>query len=47
MITKANEMNPDGVIIKTADDFDKLPTTIRWQVSGKVLGGDTGDFTSG
>ena len=47
MIAKANDMNPDGAIINTEDDYNKLPTTIRWQVSGKVLGGDTADFISG
>ena len=37
MIVKANEKNPDGVTI-TEDNWSKMPTTLRWQISGTVLG---------
>ena len=37
MIVKANEKNPDGVTI-TEDNWSKMPTTLRCQISGTVLG---------
>ena len=37
MMVKANEKNPDGVTI-TEDNWGKMPTTLRWQISGTVLG---------
>ena len=37
MIVKANKKNPDGVTI-TEDNWGKMPTTLRWQISGTVLG---------
>ena len=40
MINKANDKNPDGVTI-TDDNWDKLPSTIRWGLSQAVLGGGT------
>ena len=46
MIAKANTMNADGTTI-TQEMYGKLPTTIKWQISGKILGSDTADFTSG
>ena len=47
MIEKANGKNPDGVTL-TAETWVKLPTTVRWAVSGKVLGGEgSQDFTTG
>ena len=47
MIAKADEMQPDDAsnIDKAWDD---LPSTIRYQISTKVLGGDTSvDFQAG
>jgi hypothetical protein len=47
MISKANTMNPDNITL-TDETWIKLPTTIRWQVSGKILGGETSeDFING
>jgi len=47
MIEKANKLSPDTVTL-TAEAWDKLPTTIRWQISGQILGGATSqDFTTG
>jgi hypothetical protein len=47
MISKANEKNPEGITLKP-EDFEKLPTTLRWQVSGKIIGGETAsDFITG
>ena len=47
MISKANTMNPDNITL-TDESWIKLPTTIRWQVSGKILGGETAeDFING
>ena len=37
MIEKANKKNPEGATI-TRDSWDKIPATIRWQLSGTVLG---------
>ena len=43
MIEKANKKNPEGASI-TRDSWDKIPATIRWQLSGTVLGNkDTGE----
>ena len=52
MIIKANEKNPDGTTI-TEENWGKMPTTLRWQISGTVLGTtpsdgpSTKDFQSG
>ena len=47
MIAKANEMNPDGISLNP-EDVDKLPTTLRWQISGRIVGGaEAADFTTG
>jgi hypothetical protein len=47
MIKKANEKNPEGITLKP-EDFEKLPTTLRWQVSGKIIGGgESSDFMNG
>tara|TARA_R110002020_G_scaffold360236_2_gene572882 strand:- start:29 stop:397 length:369 start_codon:yes stop_codon:yes gene_type:complete len=47
MISKANTMNPDNTTL-TQESWVKLPTTIRWQVSGKILGGEASeDFING
>jgi G:T/U-mismatch repair DNA glycosylase len=40
MITKANEKNPEGATV-SAENWDKLPSTIRWGLSQAVLGGGT------
>ena len=37
MIEKANKKNPEGATI-TRDSWNKIPATIRWQLSGTVLG---------
>ena len=52
MIIKANEKNPDGTTI-TEENWGKMPTTLRWQISGSILGTETSegpttkDFPSG
>ncbi len=47
MLEKANKMSPDTITI-TSENWQKLPTTIRWSISGKVLGGENSqDFTTG
>lgn len=47
MIAKANEMNPEGKSLNP-DDLKKLPTTLRWQISGRIVGGvEAADFTTG
>jgi len=52
MIAKANGKNPDGITI-SEDNWGKMPTTLRWQISGIVLGTalvegpSTKDFQSG
>ena len=46
MIEKANTKEPETVSI-TADNWMSLPTTLRWQVSGPILGQSTANFTSG
>ena len=37
MLLKANEKNPDGPCINT-EMWEKLPTTLRYQVSNVILG---------
>ena len=37
MITKANEKNPEGITLSD-DNWGKMPTTLRWQISSTVLG---------
>ena len=37
MIEKANKKNPDGISI-TRESWAKIPATVRWQLSGTVLG---------
>jgi len=37
MIEKANEKNPEGAFL-TADVWAKLPTTLKYKVSAKVMG---------
>jgi len=45
MIDKANGMNPEGITI-TKETYEKIPTTVKWAISGKVLGAAS-DFISG
>ena len=40
MIDKANKKNPEGTTV-SIDNWDKLPSTIRWGLSQAVLGGGT------
>ena len=37
MIKKANEKNPEGIVI-TEENWGKLPSTVRWGVSNSILG---------
>ena len=37
MVKKANEKNPDGVVLNE-ENWEKLPTTLRYQISNKILG---------
>ena len=37
MIEKANKKNSDGISV-TRESWGKIPSTIRWQLSGIVLG---------
>ena len=37
MIEKANEKNPEGTFL-TSDVWAKLPTTLKYKVSAKVMG---------
>jgi hypothetical protein len=46
MIQKANNKEPDKTTI-TEDNWGSLPTTLRWNVSGIVLGTSSESFTSG
>ena len=40
MIEKANEMNPEGKTLDS-DAWEHLPSTLRYNLSAVVLGGDT------
>ena len=42
MINKANEKNPEGTFL-TDEVWDKLPTTIKWTISGSILQTNAGD----
>ena len=46
MIEKANEKSPDTVTV-TGDNWISLPTTLRWTLSGMVLGTQGENFTTG
>ena len=49
MISKANEKNPDGVVLDE-ENSAQLPTTLRYQISNKILGVEqeaSENFTSG
>ena len=40
MIGKANEKNPEGAFL-TAEVWEKLPTSLKYKVSAKVMGTDS------
>ena len=42
MIEKANDKNPDSALF-TTEVWAKLPTTLKYQISSKVMGTDTTD----
>ena len=42
MIEKANDKNPDSAIF-TSEVWAKLPTTLKYQISSKVMGTDAAD----
>ena len=52
MIKKGNEKNPEGITL-SEENWGKMPTTLRWQIAGTVLGTtasegpSTKDFQSG
>jgi len=43
MVDKANKKNPEGASI-TIDNWDMLPSTVRWGISQAVLGGGSPNF---
>ena len=43
MVFKANEKNPEDATI-TNENWDKLPSTVRWGISQAVLGGGSPNF---
>jgi len=43
MIMKANKKNPEGATV-TDENWNKLPSTIRWGLSQTVLSGDSVSF---
>ena len=45
MIDKANKLNPEGATL-TSETYQKIPTTVKWAISGKILGGES-DFITG
>jgi|10_taG_2_1085330.scaffolds.fasta_scaffold08314_3 hypothetical protein len=46
MIEKANNMNPEGTTI-SEETWLKIPTTLKWNISGKILAGQSENFTTG
>jgi len=46
MIEKANEKSPETATLNK-DNWDSIPTTLRWQISSLVLGQTSENFTSG
>jgi len=43
MVDKANKKNPDGATI-TEENWDKIPSTVRWGISQAILGGGSPSF---
>jgi hypothetical protein len=46
MLEKANEKSPETKTLGE-ENWDNLPTTLRWQISSKVLGQSSENFTTG
>ena len=46
MIEKANKKNPEGATLYK-ENWELLPSTLRWAISGAVLGTQAESFTSG
>ena len=46
MIGKANKKNPENITIYK-ENWELLPSTFRWAISGAVLGTQAESFTSG
>ena len=42
-INKANKKNPEGATI-TEENWDKIPSTVRWGISQAILGGGSASF---
>jgi len=43
MVNKANKKNPEGASI-TVENWDKIPSSVRWGISQAVLGGGSPSF---
>ena len=43
MVDKANKKNPEGASI-TVENWDKIPSSVRWGISQAVLGGGSPSF---
>ena len=43
MVDKANKKNPEGATL-TDENWDKIPSTVRWGISQSVLGGGSPNF---
>ena len=43
MVEKANKKNPKGATI-TDENWDKIPSTVRWGISQSILGGGSPSF---
>ena len=43
MVDKANKKNPEGASI-TNENWDKIPSSVRWGISQAVLGGGSPSF---
>ena len=46
MIEKANSKAPETATL-SKDNWDSIPTTLRWQISSLVLGQNNENFTTG
>ena len=45
MMSKAMDKNPEGMVLNL-DDWDKLPTNLRYNIQNKILGSGT-NFQNG
>ena len=43
MVIKANKKNPEGATL-TDENWDKIPSTVRWGISQSILGGGSPSF---